>query len=77
MSGDRDAVHRLREGGAGLVDGHVKQTNCVCGQHLSRAWDSGIVSLPADTTETQTNNLVAAEAGEEPGQGESPAHSMG
>lgn len=72
-----DAIHRLREGGAGLVDGNVEQTDCIRGQHLSRAWDSGIVSLPTDTAETQANNLVAAETGEEPGQGESPAQLNG
>lgn len=62
-------VDRLRERRAGLVSGHVQEADGVPGEDLRGARGDGIpVVLPADASQAQARDLVAALAGEEPGQ---------
>jgi hypothetical protein len=66
-----DRVDGLGERGAGLVRGHVEQAGSVAGQDLLRvADDRGAVVLPADAAHPEAGDLVAALAGEQPGQGD-------
>ena len=66
-----DRVDGLGERGAGLVDGHVEQADGVGGEDLAGvAGDGQPVVLPADAADPQPGDLVAAQAGEQPGQGE-------
>ena len=66
-----DRVDRFGERGAGLVGGHVAQTDGITGQDIGGvAGDRSAVVLPADAADAQPGDLVAALAGEQPGQGD-------
>jgi hypothetical protein len=68
-----DLVDGLGERGAGLVRGHVQQADRVAGQDLvGVARDRGAVVLPADAAHPEAGDLVAALAGEQPGQRDRP-----
>ena len=69
-----NAIYRLGEGGGGLVDRNVEQTNGVGRQSLASARHSDIILLPPNAAKAQTNDLVAAKAGKEPGDNECSAH---
>jgi hypothetical protein len=59
--------------GAGLADGHVQQADGVGGEDLAGVTgDRQAVVLPADAADLQPGDLVAAQAGEQPRQGERP-----
>ena len=61
---------------SGLVDGNIKQADCIGGKHFSRARDGRVFALPADAAYPQTEYFVVAKAGEEPGHRERPAQSQ-
>jgi hypothetical protein len=67
-------IYRLGEGGGGLVDWNIQQTNGVGWQSIASAWHRDIIPLPPNAAEAQTDNLVATKAGEEPCDGKCSGH---
>ena len=68
-------VDRLGERGAGLVRGDVEQADGVAGEYPGGvAGDGHPVVLPSDASHAQTGDLVAALAGEQPGEGDRADH---
>ena len=68
-----DRVDGFGERGAGLVDRHVQQADGLIGQDVGGVAGDGLaVVLPADAADPQPGDLVAAQAGEQPGQRDRP-----
>ena len=66
-----ERVDGLGESGAGLVHRDVEQADRVFGEDVVGVAGDGLaVLLPADAADPQPGDLVAAQAGEQPGQGE-------
>ena len=70
-------VDRLGEGGAGLVHRHFEHADGVPRQHVARpARHCDVLLLPANATDPKPDYLIAAQAGEQPDQGQSTEHRL-
>ena len=67
-------IYRLGESSGGLVDRNIEQANGVGRQSLAGARHGDIILLPANAANAQTNDLVAAKAGKEPGDDKCSGH---
>ncbi len=68
-----EGINRLGEGRAGLVRGDIEQADRLFGGLLrGLPHDFHLFALPPDTSQSQARQLIAAQAGEEPGDGQRP-----